>query len=69
MPPRAAAITVEDALRMVNRHVKYVELDAHGYGALEVNSQGAQMDWFSVTDPDGAQHPAGRARRMPSITG
>ncbi|WP_072687307.1 alkaline phosphatase D family protein [Rhodococcus marinonascens] len=50
VPPRTASIAVEEAFKAMNRHLRYVELDSNGYGVFEVNKQGAQMDWFYVSD-------------------
>ncbi|AOW94391.1 alkaline phosphatase [Rhodococcus sp. WMMA185] len=50
VPPRTASIAVEEAFKGMNRHLRYVELDSNGYGVFEVNKQGAQMDWFYVSD-------------------
>ncbi|MBF6158369.1 alkaline phosphatase D family protein [Nocardia cyriacigeorgica] len=49
-PPRTAAVPVEEAIKGVNRHLRYVELDSHGFGVLEVTAAQAQMDWFYVLD-------------------
>ncbi|AOW94346.1 alkaline phosphatase [Rhodococcus sp. WMMA185] len=51
VPPRTATVAVEAAIKSINRHIRYVELDSHGYGVFEVNKQGAQMDWFYISDP------------------
>lgn len=56
-PPRTAAVPVEQAIAGVNRHLRYVELESHGYGVLEVTAERARMDWFyllDVTDPSSA---------------
>lgn len=53
-PPRTAMVPVEETLKGVNRHLRYVELDSHGYGVLDVTEERARMDWFylhDVTDP------------------
>ncbi|WP_137722967.1 alkaline phosphatase D family protein [Prescottella subtropica] len=59
VPPRTATVAAEEAFKTINRHVRYVELDSHGYGVFEVDKQGAQMDWFYVDDPT---DPRGTAR-------
>ncbi|WP_206615275.1 alkaline phosphatase D family protein [Rhodococcus spongiicola] len=51
VPPRTATLLAEEAIKTTNRHVRYVELDSHGYTVFEVNKQGAQMDWFYINDP------------------
>ncbi|MEU7957464.1 alkaline phosphatase D family protein [Micromonospora humida] len=44
-------------LRSTNPHVKWTELDGHGYGVLEVTPQRCRMDWYHLVDrtsPDSA---------------
>ncbi|MEV0358625.1 alkaline phosphatase D family protein [Nocardia sp. NPDC050697] len=48
LPTAAAA----GAVREVNRHLRYLELDSHGYGVLHVDAGQAQMDWFYLLDVD-----------------
>lgn len=61
-PPRTAMVAVEETLRGVNRHLRYAELDSHGYGVLDVTEARTRMDWFylhDVTDPhSGVRHGA-----------
>ncbi|HLS75235.1 MAG TPA: alkaline phosphatase D family protein [Nocardia sp.] len=49
-PPRTAAVPVENAIAAANPHLRYVELESHGYGVLDVTEERAQMDWFHLTD-------------------
>ncbi|MGW0175359.1 alkaline phosphatase D family protein [Rhodococcus sp. NPDC003322] len=51
VPPRTASPAVEAALQATNRHLRYVELDSHGYGIFDVDSRRAQMDWYFLSDP------------------
>ena len=37
-------------LRSTNPHVKWTELDGHGYGVLEVTPQRCRMDWYHLLD-------------------
>ncbi|MEV0247555.1 alkaline phosphatase D family protein [Nocardia sp. NPDC050712] len=48
--PRTASVPLEDAIRSANPHLRYVELDSHGYGVLHLDPDRAQMDWFYVAD-------------------
>ncbi|WP_346764503.1 alkaline phosphatase D family protein [Rhodococcus sp. HNM0569] len=50
-PPRSTSVGIEAAVTAVNRHIRWTELDSHGYGVFEVTAQAAQMDWFFVDDP------------------
>ncbi|MFE3544530.1 alkaline phosphatase D family protein [Nocardia sp. NPDC059177] len=60
VPARTASVAAEAAIQTANRHLRYVELDSHGFGVLEVTAGQAQMDWFyvlDVTDPgSGVRH-------------
>lgn len=49
-PPRTASVVAETALTSVNRHLRYAELDSHGYGVLHIDADQTQMDWFYVND-------------------
>ncbi|WP_068027140.1 alkaline phosphatase D family protein [Nocardia mexicana] len=60
-PPRTASLPLESAMRSANPHLRYVELDSHGYGVLHLDADHAQMDWFyvtDVTDPNADAHHA-----------
>lgn len=37
-------------IRSTNPHVRWNELDGHGYGVLEVTPQQCRMDWFHLVD-------------------
>jgi alkaline phosphatase/alkaline phosphatase D len=44
-------------LRATNPHVKWTELDGHGYGVLDVTAARCRMDWYHLVDrtrPDSA---------------
>ncbi|TCJ95107.1 alkaline phosphatase D family protein [Nocardia alba] len=62
MPARTASVPAEEAIKAANHHLRYVELDSHGFGVLEVTAAQTQMDWFylaDVTDPaTGVRHGA-----------
>jgi len=49
-PPRTASLTVEEAVKAANRHIKHLEFDSHGYSVLDVTPERVQMDWFYVSD-------------------
>jgi alkaline phosphatase/alkaline phosphatase D len=37
-------------IRSTNPHVRWAELDGHGYGVLDVTPQRCRMDWYHVID-------------------
>ncbi|WP_461009803.1 alkaline phosphatase D family protein [Streptomyces capparidis] len=48
--PHTVSPVAAAALRAANRHVKWVDLDSHGYGVLDVTPQRAQMDYYAISD-------------------
>ncbi|MEV6683237.1 alkaline phosphatase D family protein [Streptomyces erythrochromogenes] len=50
VPADTASLAAEAAVRAANWHVKWVDMDAHGYGVLDVTAQAAQMDYYVVSD-------------------
>lgn len=49
-PARTASIAFENAAIGLNRHLKYVELDSHGYSVADVSRDRLQMDWYYLSD-------------------
>ncbi|NLE81008.1 MAG: alkaline phosphatase [Rhodococcus sp.] len=49
-PPRTATLAAEEAIRATNHHIRYTELDSHGYAVLAIDRQATQMDWFFLDD-------------------
>jgi len=49
-PPRSRTLWVEKAMQDNNPHVKYVDLDSHGFSVLDVTPERVQMDWYVVID-------------------
>ncbi|WP_327150972.1 alkaline phosphatase D family protein [Nocardia sp. NBC_01329] len=53
-PPRTSSIALEDSVRALNPHIRYAELDSHGYGVIEIGRDSVRMDWYyvgDITDP------------------
>jgi alkaline phosphatase D len=44
-------------VRAANSHVKWTELDGHGYGVLDVTTQRCRMDWYHLGDRTRANTP------------
>lgn len=75
-PPRTTSLAAETGIRANNPHIKYVDLDSHGFSVLEVTPAGVQMDWFVLVDrthPDSGavwstsfRVPAGSGRVEPA---
>jgi alkaline phosphatase D len=50
VPAHTVSLAAAAALRAANRHVKWLDMDAHGYGVLDVTAERAQMDYYTVSD-------------------
>ncbi|MDQ1658464.1 MAG: alkaline phosphatase, partial [Cryptosporangiaceae bacterium] len=50
VPPRTASLLAESAVRLLNRHTKFVELDSHGYSVLDVRPDRVQCQWWYLAD-------------------
>ncbi len=48
--PQTLSVVAATAVKAANRHVKWVDLDSHGYGVLDVTAERAQMDYYAVSD-------------------
>ncbi|WP_378731729.1 alkaline phosphatase D family protein [Nocardia brasiliensis] len=64
---KANSAPIAETIKGLNHHLRYVELDSHGYGVLEVTPDQSQMDWFyliDVADPNsGVRHGTSLAVR------
>ena len=59
-PSRSSSIVIETAFKVTNRHIKYVNLDDHGYSVLDVTPARVQMDYFIISDRANAQATTAR---------
>ncbi|MDT0551020.1 alkaline phosphatase D family protein, partial [Streptomyces lonegramiae] len=48
--PHTVSLVAAAAVRGANRHVKWVDMDSHGYGVLDVTAGHAQMDYYVLSD-------------------
>ncbi|MFF0743414.1 alkaline phosphatase D family protein [Streptomyces sp. NPDC004111] len=48
--PHTVSLVAATAVQAANRHVKWLDMDAHGYGVLDVTAEHAQMDYYAVSD-------------------
>ncbi|MFD4632229.1 alkaline phosphatase D family protein [Streptomyces sp. NPDC058284] len=48
--PHTVSLVAAGAIRAANRHVKWLDMDAHGYGVLDVTAERSQMDYYAVSD-------------------
>ncbi|MEU6314297.1 alkaline phosphatase D family protein [Streptomyces sp. NPDC047014] len=50
VPADTASLVAEAAIKAANWHVKWLDMDAHGYGVLDVTAERSQMDYYVVSD-------------------
>ncbi|MHC0432091.1 alkaline phosphatase D family protein [Streptomyces sp. O3] len=48
--PHTVSLAAAAAVKAANRHVKWLDMDSHGYGVLDVTPDRAQMDYFTLSD-------------------
>ncbi|MEV5241690.1 alkaline phosphatase D family protein [Streptomyces cinnamoneus] len=48
--PHTVSLAAATAIKAANRHVKWLDMDSHGYGVLDVTAERAQMDYYVVSD-------------------
>ncbi|WP_411069792.1 alkaline phosphatase D family protein [Streptomyces sp. cmx-4-25] len=48
--PGTLSAVAATAVKAANRHVKWVDMDHHGYGVLDVTADRSQMDYYTVSD-------------------
>ncbi|MCD0481604.1 alkaline phosphatase D family protein [Streptacidiphilus sp. ASG 303] len=50
VPAQTVSLAGVAAIEAANRHVKWVDLDSHGYGVLDVTAERVQMDYYVLSD-------------------
>ncbi|MCG3040383.1 alkaline phosphatase D family protein [Streptomyces sp. S1A] len=50
VPPHTVSSVAETAIRAANRHTKWLDMDSHGYGVLDVDAERTQMDYYALSD-------------------
>ncbi|MFD9124587.1 alkaline phosphatase D family protein [Kitasatospora sp. NPDC059571] len=48
--PQTLSLVGVAAIEAANRHIKWVDLDSHGYGVLDITPQAVQMDYYVLSD-------------------
>ncbi|MFF3945403.1 alkaline phosphatase D family protein [Streptomyces sp. NPDC001902] len=48
--PDTVSTVAEAAVKAANRHVKWLDMDSHGYGVLDITGERAQMDYYALSD-------------------
>lgn len=68
-PPRTASLAVEEGLIAANRHLKWVEVDSHGYSVLDVTAERVRMDWYFLADREDENSPSMHAKSFAVTAG
>lgn len=48
--PDTVSSVAEAAVKATNRHVRWLDMDSHGYGVLDIDAERAHMDYFVLSD-------------------
>ncbi|MFI1656891.1 alkaline phosphatase D family protein [Streptomyces sp. NPDC020472] len=67
--PGTLSVVAAGAVKAANRHVKWVDMDHHGYGVLDVTAARSQMDYYTVSDKRDPAATAAWARSYRTLSG
>ncbi|MFE5795135.1 alkaline phosphatase D family protein [Streptomyces sp. NPDC056503] len=67
--PGTLSVVAAGAVKAANRHVKWVDMDHHGYGVLDVTAARSQMDYYTVSDKRDPAATASWARSYRTLSG
>ncbi|MFJ9828424.1 alkaline phosphatase D family protein [Streptomyces sp. NPDC101160] len=67
--PGTVSLVAAAAVKTANRHVKWVDMDHHGYGVLDVTADRSQMDYYTVSDKADPDATASWARSYRTLSG
>ncbi|MGA4842544.1 alkaline phosphatase D family protein [Streptomyces sp. G45] len=69
VPPQTASLVGVAAVKAANRHVKWLDMDSHGYGVLDVTAERAQMDYYVLSDRTDPRATAAWTRSYRTLSG
>lgn len=67
--PQTVSVLAAAAVKAANRHVKWVDMDSHGYGVLDVTAERSQMDYYVVSDKTKQDATAAWTRSYRTLSG
>ncbi|MCX2179316.1 alkaline phosphatase D family protein [Streptomyces sp. SKN60] len=67
--PGTLSLVAQTAVKAANRHVKWVDMDHHGYGVLDVTAARSQMDYYTVSNRADRNATASWARSYRTLNG
>ncbi|MGW1516859.1 alkaline phosphatase D family protein [Streptomyces sp. NPDC001272] len=67
--PHTVSLAAEAAVKAANWHVKWLDMDSHGYGVLDVTAERSQMDYYVVSDKRRQDATSSWARSYRTLNG
>ncbi|MEV6328201.1 alkaline phosphatase D family protein [Streptomyces sp. NPDC051909] len=67
--PGTLSVVAAGAVKAANRHVKWVDMDHHGYGVLDVTAERSQMDYYTLSNRADRNATAAWARSYRTLNG
>ncbi|MBT2530437.1 alkaline phosphatase D family protein [Streptomyces sp. ISL-99] len=67
--PQTVSLVASTAVKAANRHVKWLDMDSHGYGVLDVTTERSQMDYYVISDKTRQDATARWARSYRTLSG
>ncbi|MBA2948653.1 alkaline phosphatase D family protein [Streptomyces himalayensis] len=67
--PNTVSLVAEAAIKGANRHVKWLDMDSHGYGVLDVTAERSQMDYYVLSDRTDPRATASWERSYRTLSG
>ncbi|MER7346704.1 alkaline phosphatase D family protein [Streptomyces aurantiacus] len=67
--PHTLSLVGVAAIKAANRHVKWLDMDSHGYGVLDVTAERSQMDYYAISDRADPKATSSWARSYRTLTG
>ncbi|MEU4995300.1 alkaline phosphatase D family protein [Streptomyces sp. NPDC021622] len=67
--PHTLSLVAVGAIKAANRHVKWLDMDSHGYGVLDVTAERSQMDYYVLSDRTDPKATSKWARSYRTLSG
>ncbi|WP_199552139.1 alkaline phosphatase [Streptomyces sp. N35] len=67
--PQTVSLVAAGAIKAANRHVKWLDMDSHGYGVLDVTAARTQMDYYVLSNKTDVDATARWARSYRTVSG
>ncbi|WP_306333873.1 alkaline phosphatase [Streptomyces sp. KL118A] len=67
--PHTISLVAAGAIKAANRHVKWLDMDSHGYGVLDVTAERSQMDYYVVSDRTDPEATSSWTRSYRTLSG